>query len=159
MFPGGYKSHLKEWPQEYWIKIINFLTKRGFHINLTGTLKDRKKALKIYNSCKRKNYITISAGMLSLKETTLLLKRSKLVISVNTGIMHIAAALNCNLIALHGPTSSKRWGPLNKNAISIQSPIKCSPCLNLGFEYKCNKNKCMQAISPEIVINSIKYFL
>jgi len=156
MFPGGYKSFLKEWPETYWIELIDYLTDKGYSIALTGSKADRIRAQYIYNLCKRKDLIDVVAGILSLKDVLFLLKRSYLVISVNTGIMHLASALNCNLVALHGPTSSKRWGPLNKNSISIQSKLECSPCLNLGFEYGCNENKCMKAISIHEVINAIK---
>ncbi|MEO2069350.1 MAG: glycosyltransferase family 9 protein [Desulfurobacteriaceae bacterium] len=159
MFPGGTKSYLKEWPEEYWVELVDYLTGKGYSIALTGAKSDRDRALKIYNQSKRKNLVEVVAGKLSLKEVALLLKRSTLVISVNTGIMHLASALGCNLVALHGPTSSKRWGPLNKNSISIQSPLRCSPCLNLGFEYGCNENKCMKAITMKDVIESVKEFI
>jgi len=159
MFPGGTKSYLKEWPKEYWVELIDYLTSKGYYVALTGARSDRDKTLKVYDQCKRKNLINVVAGKLSLKEVAFLLKRSSLVISVNTGIMHLASALNCNLIALHGPTSSRRWGPLNKNSISIQSPLKCSPCLNLGFEYGCNENRCMKAITVEKIIESVKEFI
>jgi heptosyltransferase I len=159
MFPGGSKSYLKEWPETHWVQLIDYLTSKGYFIALTGAKVDKERALYIYNLCKKKNSITVVAGELSLKDVIGLLKKSYLVVSVNTGIMHLASALNCNLIALHGPTSSKRWGPLNSNSIAIQSPLKCSPCLNLGFEYGCNENKCMRAISVDTVIEAVKQFL
>jgi len=156
MFPGGSKSYLKEWPEEYWVNLINYLTKTNNLIYLTGAKIDRNRALKIKNLCKEKNKIIVSAGEFSLEKTIELINNSKLLISVNTGIMHIASALKCNLIVLNGPTSSKRWGPLNENAISLQSSLECSPCLNLGFEYGCNEDKCMKHIKIKDVINAIK---
>ena len=159
MFPGGSKSYLKEWPKIYWIQLIDYLAKKGYFIVLTGSKVDKDRAWYIYNQCKKKDSIKVVAGKLSLKDMVLLLQKSSLVISVNTGIMHLASALDCNLVALHGPTSCKRWGPLNKNSIAIQSPLECSPCLNLGFEYGCNDNKCMRAISVDAVIEAAKKFL
>ena len=158
MFPGGFKSYLKEWPDSYWVQLIDYLTSKGYFITLTGGKGDRERALQVYNACKRKELIDVAAGILSLKDVILLLSKSYLVVSVNTGIMHLAAALNCNLVALHGPTSSKRWGPLNSNSIAIQSPLECSPCLNLGFEYRCNENKCMKMISLEMVLEAINCY-
>ena len=159
MFPGGSRSYLKEWSEDCWIKIINYLTKNDNIVYLTGAKVDKIKAEKIKNSCDDKNKINVVAGEYSLEDTIKLLAKSKLVISIDTGIMHIASALDCNLIALHGPTSSKRWGPLNKNAVSINSDLECAPCLNLGFEYGCNENKCMQKILPDFVIKKIRKFL
>jgi len=159
MFPGGSRSYLKEWPERYWIDIINYLTSKNYQIYLTGAKVDKMSAEIIKEQCKYREQINITAGEFSLADTIKLLACSKLVISVNTGVMHIASALQCNLIALHGPTNHKRWGPLNDNAIVLQSPLKCSPCLNLGFDYGCNVNKCMQSIYVDKVIESIDKML
>jgi len=157
MFPGGMNSYMKEWSIENWVKIIDYLSDKNYQIYLTGAPVDKIKAEKIAKISK--NRVEVVAGIYSLKDTITLLSKSKLVISVNTGIMHIASALGCNLISLNGPTSVKRWGPLNKNSIAIQSSISCSPCLNLGFEYGCSENKCMQVISVDEVIKGINHFL
>ncbi len=157
--PGGYRSYLKEWSNENWRKIIFYLIENKFEIYLTGSKSD---IIKIDNLIKDINgKIFNVAGKLNIQDTAKLLNSSVLVISVNTGIMHLASALNCNLIALHGPTNAKRWGPLNNNSVSIQSNYHCSPCLNLGFEYNCNDDtgECMNAIELETVINEINKFL
>ncbi len=159
MFPGGSRSYLKEWPETYWVQLIDYLTSKKYFVALTGAKVDRSRALRIYDLCKREDFINVVAGELSLRDVILLLSKSSLVVSVDTGIMHLASALNCNLVALHGPTSFKRWGPLNENSVAIQSPLKCSPCLNLGFEYGCNENRCMKAISVDTVIEIIENFI
>lgn len=155
MFPGGSRSYLKEWPEKNWIELINILTDLDYKIYLTGSKADRARALKITEDVKNKDLIYVAAGERDLQETARLLKSSKLVISVDTGIMHMSSALGCNLISLHGPTSPQRWGPLNKNYFSIQSSLQCSPCLNLGFENICNENICMKAIKLEDVLKKI----
>ncbi len=159
MFPGGTKSYMKEWPEEKWIEFIDFITARGYRVVLTGAPSDKNRAGYIAQSCKFKDRVEVAAGKLDLTQTMFLLKKSALVVSVNTGIMHIASALGCNLIALHGPTSIKRWGPLNANSVAIKSPLTCSPCLNLGFEYGCSKNECMRAIDLNTVINAARKFI
>ena len=158
MFPGGSKSFLKEWPDEYWVEIINFITKNNNIVYLTGTKIDKDKSENIKKYCNNKDKIIITTGIYTLEETIELLSISILVISVNTGIMHLASALKSNLIALNGPTSNTRWGPLNSNSISLQSHLECSPCLNLGFEYGCNENKCMKSINTNNVIDAIRNF-
>jgi heptosyltransferase I len=156
MFPGGYKSHLKEWPDANWIEIIDQLTAHHYEVFLTGAKIDREKAEQITSQIENSGSVNIVAGTLSLKQTAELLKSSTLVISVNNGIMHLASALGGNLIALHGPTSVKRWGPLDANAISLQSGLQCSPCLNLGFEYQCQANSCMKSITTKALMDAIK---
>jgi ADP-heptose:LPS heptosyltransferase len=156
MFPGGSRSYLKEWPDVNWIEIIDQLTAHHYEVFLTGAQSDREKAEQIKEQMAKRGRVYIVAGTFDLKQTAELLKSSNLVISVNTGIMHLASALGCNLIALHGPTSVKRWGPLGANAISLQSGLRCSPCLNLGFEYQCQTNSCMGSISTKALMDAIK---
>ena len=149
MFPGGSRSYLKEWPDANWIEIIDQLTAHHYEVFLTGAKIDREKAEQIKAQIANRGSVNIVAGTLALKQTAELLKSSMLVISVDTGIMHSASALGCNLIALHGLTSVKRWGPLAANAISLQSGLQCSPCLNLGFESRCRTNSCMKSLLPQ----------
>ncbi|MEI6609641.1 MAG: glycosyltransferase family 9 protein [Deltaproteobacteria bacterium] len=156
MFPGGSRSYLKEWPDANWIEIIDQLTTLHYEVFLTGAKIDREKAEQIKAQIASRGSVNIVAGAFDLKQTSELLKSSILVISVNTGIMHLASALGCNLIALHGPTSVKRWGPLGANAISLKSSLQCSPCINLGFEYQCQTNSCMKSITAKVLMDAIK---
>ena len=67
--------------------------------------------------------------------------------------MHLGAALNHPMIALHGPAGVIRWGPVgSSNAHNIESNFACAPCLNLGSEYKCRNGGCMDAIKVEAVL-------
>lgn len=80
-------------------------------------------------------------------------------LSVNTGTLHLAAAVGANLVSINGPTDINRWGPLCEHAINIKSSLHCSPCLNLGFEYKCKENNvpegyCMKKVDLDEVVNS-----
>ena len=159
MFPGGSRSYLKEWPAECWIELINFLTEAGFTIYITGASVDRQRALELQRQVLNKDSVIIAAGNQTLREVVKLLKSAIVVISVDTGIMHLASALRCNLISLHGPTFANRWGALNVNSISLQGALDCSPCLNLGFESDCNQNSCMKRISVKDVVKAFKKFV
>lgn len=157
MKPGGANPHLKEWPAEYWKEIAAVLLNRNYEIYFTGSKADRP-AIEEFIASVGSNRLINIAGELNITRTAEVLKSSSLVISVNTGIMHLASALGCPLIALNGPTNSKRWGPLNSNAVSIQSPYHQAPCLNLGFEYACSDRtgECMKAILPKMVVEAIE---
>jgi heptosyltransferase I len=76
-----------------------------------------------------------------------------MVVSVDTGIMHLAAALDMPVIGLHGPTSSKRWGPIGRNAVAIDSSDPRAGYLYLGFERSVDPPPCMEAISYEKVLD------
>lgn len=159
MFPGGYKSFFKQWPDENWIKVINYLTKKEMYIHLTGAPSDFPKAKKICDTIGNAKNINIAAGKLNLVETADLISESRFVISVNTGILHLASSLSKDIISLNGPTSIKRWGPVCTNAISVKSNLKCSPCLHLGSDYGCKRPNCMNSIPVDNVLMVIALFL
>jgi len=96
------------------------------------------------------------AGTFSLDETAALLARSDAVVSVNSAIMHVAAAVNVPVIGLHGPTNPIRWGPLSKRSISLTPNTRNAGYLNLGFEYPRNAKPCMQFITVESVLGAIE---
>jgi len=149
MFPGGARADLKTWPEAKWKELILQLSKLGYQIDLTGGKADHPKLAHFSTA-------TNLAGALSLRETAMHLKRCACVISVDTGIMHLAAALGCPVIGLHGPTSPNRWGALGENVISLTPNYKYTPCIQLGFESKCSENRCLKAISVDQVLDAFK---
>ncbi|MEI6715456.1 MAG: glycosyltransferase family 9 protein [Verrucomicrobiota bacterium] len=169
MFPGGSRPHQKEWPTEYWLELLAAVIRQGYRVAFTGAPCDlcKTEALLAFWA----NYpgnpspqdptqqIDNLVGKKNLLETAQLLARAQAVVSVNTGILHLAALVGANLVGLHGPTSAKRWGPVNTNSVPIQSPRPCSPCLHLGSDYACPLNSCMQELSPESVLSALQTFL
>lgn len=160
MMPSGERSHLKLWPEKNWFHLIKFFTQSGRHVFLTGSKEDRPKLEAFLSECQllSNELVHITAGQSSLSDTKKLIAESELIISVNTGVMHLASLMNKNVISLNGPTNSQRWGGLGENTINIQSRLPCSPCLNLGFEYGSNANDCMKAITVDEVIERVKGF-
>jgi ADP-heptose:LPS heptosyltransferase len=84
------------------------------------------------------------------------LHRADLVVSVNTGIMHMADALSASLVALHGPTNARRWGPVSPTSISLESPLPGAGYLDLGFEFPRQVPDCMNALSFDTVLNACR---
>ena len=158
MYAGGINSQLKEMSESGYINLILKILPFFDRIYLTGSKTDSNKIDKILKALNDKKIISV-AGKLDLIGVIKLIGAAKVVISVNTGIMHIASAIGTPLIALHGPTNPQRWGPLSKNSIIIKSTLACSPCLNLGFEYGCKKNKCMQAIDIDDIVEKLKIII
>jgi ADP-heptose:LPS heptosyltransferase len=159
MFPGGYKSSYKEWSIENWILLIDGLTERGFPVVLTGAGKDQVGAELVYKKCKKQELIINKAGKINLSETAGYLEHSRTVVSVNTGIMHLAAALGSPLIALHGPTNVNRWGPLSKIAVNFTASSRSSGCLHLGFEYDSRDRRSLDTVdSREVLETAIKMY-
>jgi len=94
-------------------------------------------------------------GLLSWTDLIALVNKVDLVVSGNTGIMHIAAALSKPQVALHGPTNPVLWGPLNPQAVVVSSTCPKCPCLKLGFEYHAADQSCMAFIDVETVKQAV----
>ena len=157
MLPGGSRSTQKCWPKKNWYELSKRLNDRhGYKILFSGSNKDKPYIDTLVEELKQCGIGAENiAGKYSLVNMATVLGNASLVVSVDTGIMHYAAAVGAKLIVLQGPTSPLRWGPLSKNAIVVSNNV-CQPCLSLGFEYECKNNICMQGISVDMVMDAVK---
>ena len=96
----------------------------------------------------------------SLLELIELLKNMDLLISVDTGIIHLASVYNKNIICLYGQSLPERSGAVNPKAVTLCTYETCSPCVGQVYKYKkiCNNVKCMNNITSEMVLKKIKEF-
>lgn len=92
-----------------------------------------------------------AAGKTSLKELAYLLSLSNLMITVDSGPMHIASAMGTPIVALFGPTAPWKTGPYGNNAIIVRNQLSCSPC----FKRKCDSRACMEEISVDEVLEAV----
>ncbi len=91
-------------------------------------------------------------GQTNLKELAYLCKLSVLIISPDSGPMHVAAAMGTPVIALFGPSDPKRTGPYGERHTVIRKNLPCSPC----FLKKCETRACMRGISVDTVFGAIQ---
>lgn len=156
LWPGGYRSELKEWPLSSWRELALRLAERGYSILLTGSDADAARTEAFASSCNGVGErIESVAGRYRLGELVDLLHGSSCVVSVNTGVMHLAAAAGAPTVALNGPTSEARWGPVGERAVSVNSELPGCGYLNLGFEYDGRRTDCMRGISVERVVEAV----
>jgi heptosyltransferase I len=152
---GGTAAEMKMWPESHWVTLIDRVTSSRMPVVLTGSRQDREPLENLRNCCHSPSLIENAAGRLSLVETAELLASSTAVVSVDTGVMHLAAALDCRLVALFGATSPLRWGPLNAHARVLYSSKDCSPCVSLGLETGCGSNRCLADLTPDAVMHEL----
>lgn len=90
------------------------------------------------------------AGKTTLKMLAAVFEQADLVISTDTGPMHVAAATGTPVVAIFGPTAPWRTGPFGSMHQVIRADLECSPC----FKRKCSSMKCMQEISVKQVMDA-----
>lgn len=99
-----------------------------------------------------------TAGQLSLPLLAALLQRSRLLISSDSGPVHLAASLGKPVVALYGPETPAFYGPLGGAAAPVYKQISCSPCMNIydAKAFHCPYNaQCMHEITVEEVEHAI----
>jgi len=141
LHPGA-KDLFKQWPPEEFIKIGKRLTEElGYQILITGNADEELLVSKIAQGIPRAIAI---CGQLTIHELAALQKRLHLLITNDTGPMHLAAAMGTPLLALFCPTNPTLCGPISNGKLEqiIMSPT-CTPCL----KKQCREPFCMLQIS------------
>lgn len=98
-------------------------------------------------------------GKLSMPETAGVLANSKLVITTDTAVMHIADALKCKTLALFGGTIVSKNGPINNTTTVVQSRQSCQPCQYTSRFESCADAVCMRSLSVGEVMGYVRNFL
>jgi heptosyltransferase III len=156
LWPGGFRSELREWPVESWRDLAGRLAGEGYSLVLTGGPGDTARTEEFVHSCGALGDRVVSvAGRYRLSELVPVLAGASAVVSVNTGVMHLAAAAGAPTIALNGPTSATRWGPVGANVVCVDSELPGCGYLNLGFEYDGRRTDCMRGISVDRVAAAV----
>ena len=148
------KWDTKLWEQEKFASIGDRLQKEfPCKVIFTGSKGDRAKIDQIIDKMEEEP-INL-AGQTTLKELAYLYSKCEVVISTDTGPMHIAAAMGCPVVALFGPTAPWRTGPYGKGHSVIREEMQCSPC----FKRRCSDLTCMKNITVEKVLDRVKEHL
>lgn len=147
----------RQWPIEKFAELGKIIRERyNLKILISSTVNGSLEAEELNSLLGKQAGLLTGIRLLTL---FVIAGQSRLVVTNNTGFMHLAASAGTAVIGLHGPTSPLKWGPRGNKAIAIKSSLSCSPCLYLGFEYGCKTNKCMQEIQVDEVLMQVEKIL
>ncbi|MBT3312764.1 MAG: lipopolysaccharide heptosyltransferase I [Desulfobacterales bacterium] len=145
------KWDTKLWSKEKFAQLADRLVEQyEAEIVFTGGPEDFDIVQEII-SCMKCDAVNL-AGKTTLKTLAALYKKADLLISTDTGPMHLGAAVGAPVVAIFGPTAPWRTGPYGKGHKVIRTELECSPC----FKRKCETNECMEMISVQDVFEGIK---
>jgi ADP-heptose:LPS heptosyltransferase len=152
LWPGGANFEARAWPDESWRALARAMNERGFSVVLTGGPGDAPVNREIVDRWAADGIRVRSAAGSDWPQSLVWLSSAAGVVSVNTGVMHVAAALGAPTVALNGPTSGRRWGPVGPHTRCVASPIVPDGYLDLGFERDDRYRDCMRAITVAMVL-------
>jgi len=152
LWASGQRSWLREWPRDRWLELARRLAERNTLFLITGAPSDLPRiepfVAQLRAAGLRAEPLVSPDGFRTL---THVLRRARLVVSVNTGVMHLAAIAGAPLIAINGPNRNGRWGPIGPHAVGVEAPGPGCGYLHLGFNFDGNPTDCMQRISVDQV--------
>ncbi len=149
--PGAEYGEAKRWPAEYYAEVANAALKNGWEVWLFGSDKDVP-ATNAINDLSGHQCLNLG-GKTKLGEAIDLMSLCDTVISNDSGLMHVAAALGKKLIAIYGSSDPHHTPPMSSKAVIEYLGLECSPC----FERVCPLGhlNCLKQIKPEIVSSLI----
>lgn len=148
----------KRWPIPYWAALLDKLMLEGVAtVVLTGAPNDLSLIERIIQRMKQQQQPLNLAGKTNLTQLAALLARADLMLTGDSGPMHIATAVGTPVIAIHGPTDPALSGPVSPKALVLRNDIWCSPCYDAKGPADCRfyTTQCMKNITPHVVFDIV----
>lgn len=148
----SYRSH-RAWPEEHWLKLVELLKNHdGLSVLVNGTAEEASH----FSTLLKVSGVHSLFGS-SLSELMSALTHARCLVSVDTGTMHMAAALQTPVVALFGPSNPMLTGPYSGHGIhrTLVSDVDCQPCVGTPEQKRCGFNRCMAELEPEEVFESV----
>ena len=149
--PGAEFGPAKRWPEAHYAAVARAKLEQGWQVWLFGSAKDQAVTAEINqlagDACNN------LAGQTSLEETVDLLACAAAVVSNDSGLMHIAAAVDVPLVAVYGSTDPGYTPPYSDKARVVRLGLDCSPC----FKRECPLGHldCLNKLGPERVLEAL----
>jgi heptosyltransferase-2 len=142
----------KRWPVSHWIALGERLAAAGYKLVVVGGPEDRGVAHQIGGTA------VSAAGEFSLQETGALLARSQVLVSGDTGVMHMATGVGTPVVALFGPTVEEfGFFPYSARSTVLQRALDCRPCSAMGTgQCPLDHHRCMVDIVPADVAAAVE---
>ena len=154
--PGAEFGPAKQWPASSYAEVAEPLLAQGWQVLILGSQADNVTGVALVNavSADWQSNVYNLCGKTQLEDAIDILATADAVISNDSGLMHITAALQIPLVAIYGPTSPNFTPPLSNKAQLVQLEVECGPC----FQRTCPQqhHKCMKEISGPMVLPLIE---
>lgn len=146
----------KRWPEHHWVALARRLVDTDYDVVVVGGPEDRAVATPVAKAGAAR--AVSAAGGFDLLGTAALLKRARVVVAGDTGLMHLATAVGTAVVALFGPTvEAFGFFPYRARAVVLQKDMACRPCSSHGSaECPLRHHRCLQDLMPDEVLEGIR---
>ena len=150
------EQRLRGWALENFAAVGQWLAARGAALVLTGSPEDRSSVERLARMLPSDAVIDL-AGRTGVRGLAALIRRLTVLVSVDAGPAHVAAALGTPLVVLWGPGIYDQTRPLaTRGPVEIvREPVECAPCYGTPMMRACQRNICMEGIAPARVIAAV----
>jgi heptosyltransferase-2 len=157
--PGAEFGGAKRWPARHFAGLAQAILARdpSTQIALLGSPKDKQACAEVAADLPQHAAVFNLAGATSLAEAFALIARSAAVVANDSGLLHVASALNRPVVALYGPTDPDHAPPFSDLAASISLRLDCAPCKQR--ECPLGHQDCMVKMTPQLVWQSLQPML
>jgi heptosyltransferase-2 len=154
--PGAEFGSAKRWPTEHFAQLAQKIGKEypGAQIVLLGSKKDHEVCQEIADRTPMARNL---AGVTTLDQALAVIAHADAVVSNDSGLLHIASALNRPVIALYGPTDPDHAPPFSDVAKSLSLRLSCSPCKQR--ECPLGHQNCMRQLDADMVWQPLRSML
>ena len=151
--PGAEYGPAKRWPPRYFAELAQGIAAHGCSVWLIGSSRDAPIGAEIARAAGR--FCRNLCGETTLAQAIDVMASAALVVSNDSGLMHVAAALGKPLVALYGSSSPAYTPPLSPNAQILKLDLPCSPC----FQRECPLGhfNCMMQLTPDRVLAAVDF--
>lgn len=155
LFPGASIPE-RQWGEARFAGLAERLHASGAKVVIVGGRQDRAQAEAIAARGRGLNL----AGQTSLAETAAVIAAADLLVSGDSGLLHIAVGLDIPTVSLFGPGRVRKWGPPGRRHIVLNKELPCSPCTTFGYTPPCPiQARCLQEITVEEVFAAARKLL
>jgi heptosyltransferase-2 len=151
--PGAEYGPAKRWPAEYYAELANRALAQGWEVWLFGSQKDIPVTGEI-NAMTQQRCLDLG-GRTALGEAVDLMSMVTAVVSNDSGLMHVAAALDKPMAAIYGSSDPHHTPPMSVQAKILYLGLSCSPC----FERECPLGhlNCLRQLAPAQVLQNLPF--
>ena len=163
VFLHGTTWDTKHWPEEYWIALAKKMSQHNIAVKLSwGNQQEQERALRLAAASSNVEVLP----RMKLAEFAKVLAAAKAIVAVDTGLGHLAAALDVPTVSLYGPTNPVLTGALGRSQIHLSVDFHCAPCLSANCLYPASDSPlnptvppCFSTLTPERVWRALSELL